>query len=287
MITQQINDVTAELATYLSLAIMLVAIIVYLVLSRRLYKNYQKTQSVYSKWLCLFFVSTPLAIIFLIMELTILKILTPDGITSFQVIGSTVTANIGLDAATINTLKTVDLLGWLFATIAIFFSSLSSTIINLFALGFLDPKWKKIAIIPAILAFAYWILHSFGSMFLGADYHHMWIQEYTNGTWDMSYTTAAETLHIPLLVLPLAIATLILLYVSLKVRVKGRPAFIRAFLIALGMLILSMVYIFEVITPHPIMTAIFRLGFVYFPLHMYVCLISPDWFKNLIGLSTS
>ncbi|MHA1166637.1 MAG: hypothetical protein ACTSRU_02365, partial [Candidatus Hodarchaeales archaeon] len=131
MITQQINDVTAELATYLSLAIMLVAIIVYLVLSWRLYKNYQKTQSVHSKWLCLFFVSTPLAIIFLIMELTILKILTPDGITSFQVIGSTVTANIGLDAATINTLKTVDLLGWLFATIAIFFSSLSSTIINL------------------------------------------------------------------------------------------------------------------------------------------------------------
>lgn len=285
MITQQIDDATAELATYLSLAVMVIAIVVYLVLSLRLYRNYQKTQSAHSKWLCLFFISTPVAIIFLILELAVLKFLTPDGVTSFQVIGSVVTANIGLDVDTTNALLTVDFLGWLFATIAIFFSFISATIINIFALGFLDRKWRKTVVIPAILSFLYWVFHSFGFL-LGPDYQHEWSQEYINGTWDMTYSTAAETLHIPLLVLPLAIATLILFYVSWKVRVKGRPAFIRAFLIAFGLMILSTVYIFEVITPHPILTAIFRLGFVYFPLHMYVCLISPNWFKKLIGSPT-
>ncbi|MHA1449771.1 MAG: hypothetical protein ACTSP4_10165 [Candidatus Hodarchaeales archaeon] len=288
MITQQIDNATMELATILSLVVMIIAIGVYLVLSWKLYKNYKKTGSAHSKRLFLFFISTSLTIVFLIMELAILKYLVPDGLLDFRVFKGSVTIyETTVAVSSFEDLVFIDSLGWLCSTIAIFFGFLSSTIINIFALGFLDPKWKKTAIVPAVLAFLFWVVHSFGSLVLGPDFHHRWIQEYTKGTWDMSYSNIARLIQIPLLILPFAIATLILLYVSWKIRVKGRPVFFRSFLIALGVIIFATVYTFEIISPGPIITAIFRLGFVYFPLHMYLCLVSPDWFKKLIGLPTN
>ncbi|MHA2298780.1 MAG: hypothetical protein ACXADA_22320 [Candidatus Hodarchaeales archaeon] len=291
MITQQTPDTIIVLSTYLSLVVMLIAIVIYFILARKLYKNFKETGSEPSKYLTWFFICTPSAIFFLILELAVLRFLVPEGITDFTVqsfnsVTRSVPALAGLPAGTESTLILVDFLGWLFATIAIFLSSLSTVFANLFALSFLDKKWRKTVIIPGFLAFVYWLFHTFGG-FISTEYAWHWIQEYLGGAWDMSYTATTELIHMPLVMLPLVISVLILFYVAWKVRVKGRPAFLRALLIGVGFLLLSSAYFVEVLEPHPLIVAMSRLVFVYFPFHMTVCLIPPLWFKRLIGMPTS
>ncbi|MFX0093833.1 MAG: hypothetical protein ACFFBD_18925 [Candidatus Hodarchaeota archaeon] len=167
-------------------------------------------------------------------------------------------------------------------------SVIAIIIVNLFALSFLEEKYQAYVIIPVVIGILYWLVFSFAHYFF-PFFSFSWAPELQGDlltTFNMTRSDEALLTILLLMIIPVWFPPLVLSIATIQLRKADRPVFLRSLLITISGFILAITYIFEIIEVIPALVPIIRLGFVIYPILMYLCLLMPTWFKRLLGFAT-
>ncbi len=247
----------------ISTVLILIALVLFLVVSYRLWKSYQEKGKDQSKYMAFFFFWAALGIISLIIEQGILITQGDPTVTvteAFSILDFLTGAQI-----------TIYHYAYLFAVSAYLTTSISIVYIDLFSLSF-RKQTKYIPIFIVLMALYFIILTIM-------PFHYVndlgdWAPEKVDPNVPL-ITTA-------ILSVPLFFSPLFMLYVAYKLK-EQTFQFRRAIWLAIGQFIISFAYLFEIINVGGGLALIVRFGIMIYPLWMYLGLTLPPWFRSLLG----
>ncbi|MFX1250647.1 MAG: hypothetical protein ACFFCZ_03450 [Promethearchaeota archaeon] len=251
-----------------SLVVIVIAVLLALFVSYKLFRSWRESGQRPTLYMAGFFVVFVVSVLFLVGEL--------------QVVSLTHNQTLPL------TIQQGEFLGYVLAVLAIGGSVIAIIFLNLFALSFLEEKYRGYVIIPVVIGILYWLVYSFAHYFF-PFFSFSWEPELVGDvltTFNMARSDEALIALLFLMSVPVWFAPLVLTIVTIQLRKGDRPVFLRSLLITISGFILAFTYIFEIIEVIPALIPIIRLGFVIFPILMYLCLLMPEWFKRLLGFPT-
>jgi hypothetical protein len=253
--------VIMELLSILTIAIIGIAIFLFIGVGSKLIGPYKKTRKLQTLALALGFFAGSLGMLFLLGEHAIMTL--------------------GHEDPDENTLADpeVSAQAYFVAAIAIFFSVVTIYCFDLFALSFLSEDRKKVIFFSIPLLFLLLIYFAFWT-WTGIDSGTWEFNEDAN-LWDINRQGSDEGLLLILFVIPLFFSPLIMLYGAYQIRDRG-PLATRMLLLSLGQLLASIVYTFEILEPAPTIMVIVRIGWIVYPLWMYIWFALPEFAKRMI-----
>ncbi|MHA2270664.1 MAG: hypothetical protein ACXACI_02295 [Candidatus Hodarchaeales archaeon] len=166
------------------------------------------------------------------------------------------------------------------ACIAIFFSVVTIYCFDLFALSFLSENRRKVFLfsIPLLL-----LLLSYFAFFIwsGLDSGE-WHYNDDASAWDIDRSGSHEGILFILFIIPLFFSPLVMFYGAYQIRDRG-PIARRMLFLTLGQLLASIVYTLEILEPEPTLMVLARVGWIVYPLWMYIWFSLPAFAKRWIG----
>ncbi|MFX1250645.1 MAG: hypothetical protein ACFFCZ_03440 [Promethearchaeota archaeon] len=251
-----------------SLVVIVIAVLLALFVCIKLYRSWKESGQRPTLYMAGFFATFVVSVLLLVGELQVVS-LTHNGTLPF-------------------TIQQGEFLGYLLAVLAVGGSVLALIFLNLFALSFLGERYRAYVIIPVVIGILYWLVFSFGHIFFPL-FSFNWEPELVGDvltTFNMARSQDALLTILLLMSVPVWFGPLVLIIATIQLRSADRPVFLRSLLITLSFIIIAITYIFEIIEAIPALIPIIRLGFVIFPILMYLCLLMPEWFKRLLGFPT-
>ncbi|MFX1250646.1 MAG: hypothetical protein ACFFCZ_03445 [Promethearchaeota archaeon] len=251
-----------------SLVVIVIAMLLALFVGYKLYRSWKESGQRPTLYMAGFFATFVVSVLLLLGEL--------------QVVSLTHNGTLPL------TIEQGEFLGYLLAVLAVGGSVIAIIFLNLFALSFLEEKYRAYLIIPVVIGILYWLVFSFGHIFFPL-FSFNWTPELQGDiltTFNMARSQDALLTILLLMAVPVWFPPLVLAIATIKLRKGDRPVFLRSLLITISGFILAITYIFEIIEAIPALVPIIRLGFVIYPILMYLCLLMPAWFKRLLGFPT-
>ncbi len=168
------------------------------------------------------------------------------------------------------------------ATLAVLFSIIKIYCYDLFALSFFTENRGKVLLISApflVLLLIYYILWIWTGLPEGSGY---WEFNDDANLWDIDRSGEHEGLLFLIMSVPLFLSPLVMFYGGYRVRARA-PLMKRMILLSFGQLIATFVYALEILEPAPEIMVVARLGWVFFPLWMYIWFTLPDFAKKWIN----
>ncbi len=141
--------------------------------------------------------------------------------------------------------------------------------INYFVLYFLSPRYRLLIIPLAGLALLYALLY------FVLDYS--WIK--TSWIWEYHHSPQDEAILLWLFLVPVWFSLFLLASATYLIRTKPRPFVLRSSILTVGQFIISVAYSIQIVEP----SIISGLGFLCYPIIMYIAFTMPPWFQELIG----
>ncbi len=266
MLAQQ-SSLTSDPIRLLSVLFIFFAVFLWIAVGLRLYLSYREKGHRQSLYLSLFFISATLGIVFLIGEQVVYLLEDLDNMTTFQTI---------LELINDQGTNSPYVVSFVSAVIAVFFSAVALTFINLFALSFQEGREKWLSIIIILLAIYLAIFAFMPFKFVAIE-----------GDWQPQRTSEIELAFIMLLIIPVFFSVLFLFYVTLKSKssVGGwNPQVKRLAFITVAQFILSTSYMIEILNLPTIFSLLSRFGFLLYGVMMYLAFIQPTFFKKWLGI---
>ncbi|MFQ5977252.1 MAG: hypothetical protein ACE5OZ_03850 [Candidatus Heimdallarchaeota archaeon] len=165
------------------------------------------------------------------------------------------------------------------ACVAVFFSVITIYCFDLFALSFLSENRKRVFLfsLPLLaLLLSYFAFYVWSGLDSGE-----WHFNQDADAWDIDRSGSHEGMLFALFIIPLFLSPLVMLYGTFQIRGRG-PLTTRMFLLSLGQLLASIVYTLEILEPEPTIMVIARIGWVVYPLWMFVWFSLPEFAKRWI-----
>ncbi|MFX0061274.1 MAG: hypothetical protein ACFFC7_03740 [Candidatus Hermodarchaeota archaeon] len=251
-----------------SLVVIVIAVLLALFVGYKLFRSWRESGQRPTLYMAGFFVFFVISVLLLLGEL--------------QVVSLTHNQTLPL------TIEQGEFLGYVLAVLAVGGSVIVLIFLNLFALSFLGEKYRGFIIIPVVIGILYWLVFSFAHIFFPL-FSFSWVPELQGDvltTFNMARSDEALLTILLLMAVPVWFPPLVLAIATIQLRKGDRPVFLRSLLMTISFVIVAITYIFEIIEVIPALVPIIRLGFVIFPIMMYLCLLMPEWFKRLLGFPT-
>ncbi|MFX0091293.1 MAG: hypothetical protein ACFFBD_05970 [Candidatus Hodarchaeota archaeon] len=251
-----------------SLFVILIAVLLALFVSYKLFRSWKESGKKPTLYMTYFFIFFVISVTLLLGELQVVS-LTHSGVLPLSIAQG-------------------EFLGYVLAVLAVGGSVIVLFALNFFAISFLDEKYRRFVYIPIIIAIIYWLVFSFGH-YISPIFQFHWEEELVGDiltTYNLARSTEGLLVILLLMIIPVWFPPLVLTIATIQLRQGERPVFLRSLLILIAFVIIAITYIAEIIEVIPALIPVMRLGFIIFPIMMYLCLIMPPWFRKLLGFPT-